>query len=87
MNLGDVATLLLGLGVGGVAGALATFVLSGNKLLTSLQLFGAKLNGFLAAHQQDPEARELSGAFEMLKADLQRALQAVLNLKRMLRWK
>jgi gas vesicle protein len=87
MSIADIGNLLLGLGVGGVAGAAAAFLVAGNKLSSSLQQFGAKLSAFLVAHQQDPEARELAELFNQLKLDVQKTVQSLLNLKRMLKWK
>lgn len=87
MTLADFGNLILGLGFGGLAGAAAALIITSNKLSITLTKFGSKLSAFLVTHQQDPEARELGSLYDELKLDLQKTLQSLLNLKRLLKWK
>ena len=86
MNIADVASLILGMGVGGAVGALAALALSGGKLVDALKDFGAKFRTYTKS--QTPSAlEELKTSFAVLEEQAGKMLEVVLRARRALRWK
>ncbi|HRF61140.1 MAG TPA: hypothetical protein PLH94_14650 [Fimbriimonadaceae bacterium] len=86
MNLQDIASLLVGIGVGGALGAVAALVLAGSRLAESATTFSAQLRDYLRG-RSDPDSRALAEAFEDLDARLQTLLATLQRVRRALRWK
>ncbi len=86
MNVADVASLILGMGVGGAVGALAALALSGGKLVDALKDFGAKFRSYTAS-QTTSTLEELKASFAVVEEQAGKLLEVVLRARRALRWK
>lgn len=86
MNIADVASLVLGMGVGGAVGALAALALAGGKLVDALKDFGAKFRTYTAS-QTTSALEELKTSFAVLEEQAGKMVEVVLRARRALRWK
>ncbi len=86
MNVADVASLILGMGVGGAVGALAALALSGGKLVDALKDFGTKFRSYTAS-QTTSALEELKTSFAVVEERAGKLLDVVLRARRALRWK
>lgn len=86
MNIADVASLILGMGVGGAVGALAALALSGGKLIDALKDFGTKFRSYTAT-QTTSALEELKTSFAVVEEQAGKLLDVVLRARRALRWK
>lgn len=86
MSANQIASLLLGLGVGGTVGALAALALSGGKLVDALKDFGTKFRSYTAA-QTTSALEELKTSFAVVEEQAGKLLEVVLRARRALRWK
>lgn len=86
MNLQDIASLFVGIGVGGAVGAIAALVLAGSRLAESANAFAVQLRAYLRG-RSDPDSRALAEAFEDLDRRLQTLMATLQRVRRSFRWK
>jgi len=82
----QIASLILGLGIGGAVGALATVLLSGTKLARAIEDFASRFKKY-AATQSGAAIDELKASFAEVESSASRLIETVLRAKRALRWK
>lgn len=86
MNVADVASLILGMGVGGAVGALGALALSGGKLVDALKDFSTKFRSY-TANQTTSALQDLKASFAVVEEQAGKLLVVVLRARRALRWK
>ncbi|MCE9558776.1 MAG: hypothetical protein K8R88_07470 [Armatimonadetes bacterium] len=82
----DLLQLALGLGLGGVLGALAAVIVAGKKTLSATTIFRDKLFGFLKENSS-PEATSLRASYQDLENEVRGLTDSFNRLKGALRWK
>ncbi len=83
MNLDDWAKLALALGVGGIAGAMASMVRAVSRVESDL----ARFSDLLRSAGSSPEIDPIKVAFEALRSDIREALSAWQRLRAVLKWR
>jgi hypothetical protein len=82
----DWSALLVGLGVGGVVGALASAVVAAGRVTASFAGFSSLLKAYLS-QRSDPESQLVATAFGEVESSLSGLLGTLQQVKRALRWK
>lgn len=83
MGAEQFATFVLGLGIGGVVGALAGLFLAASRLAESAEAFADQFRDYVAS-RSDPETRRLVEAYEVFDARLGALIEATRRARRAL---
>ena len=84
MNVGDILTLALGLGVGGAVGAVLAVLAAGSKVASGWQAFAFAFREYTIG-RTDPATTNLIGAFEAINDSLSALSASIQKLRRALR--